>query len=183
MHLMSKAEKTEFLADTGNEPGGGDFKYYMSNYDYIATDGGEVLKLKRPSIEKTIWYDDEQPDPSKKCGVEALFMSENASQFFDWQMSAWKASRDELAATGCRVGGWREAPALVFEPHTKTYHVATWEETRYRLEETARDLTETETAELLGILGDLREAHKKRLASYWKRYGHKVRVSGYWRNR
>lgn len=183
MHLMTKAEKTEFLTASGHAPGSSDFKYYMGGFDFIETGAGEVLKLKKPGIKTTIWYDDEQPDPSRECGLEALFMAENASEFFDWQLSGWKESRDELERTGACAGGWRKAPGIVLEPHTGTYRVAARKETWGREDETARDLSGDEVDELLGILDELRGAYEKRLATYWKRYEHKVRCSGYWRNR
>lgn len=147
------------------------FKELMNDYIIFETNDGLyiILNIEKPSIDKTLWFDDEQPIPEKN---EELFikynMQINGSKFTRYNSNIqnaylynpYRGSKKGLAT----VGSQYRADAMT----DLTYY---------------RDLTEEEKAFINTIINILIDEYVERLKKYYKRYNDKIRCVGYWVNR
>lgn len=127
----------------------------------------------KPSIESTMWYDDETDGPD----------SSKFEAFRNYNMRGKRFSLDELMTNG-RTNVWvythynGDRTGGKLKSWTTTH---TGEEPRhlgdYRLA-TADDIMAIKQG-----LAEIRNDYEKRLRTYWKRYSNKVHASGYWANR
>lgn len=147
-------------------------KYCLKSSSYIDTGPYYINVGDKPSIESTMYYDDETegPDASK---FEA---------FRDYNMRDKRFDIDALIAdnrhiwiytnytndrTGGKLKGW-STTRLGDEPtHLGEYHKA----------------TEDDIKAIRQVLKEMEKQFEKRLATYWKRYSNKVYAHGYWANR
>lgn len=149
-------------------------KYCLKSSKYIDM-GPYYLRIgdSKPSIDSTIWYDDETdgPDDSK------------FETFRQYNLRGKRFSLDELAGnghreiwvynnyttdrTGGKLKGWLAARIGEEPRHVGEYRLA----------------TPDDIGAIKQGLAEIRADYEKRLATYWKRYSNKVHASGYWVNR
>lgn len=128
----------------------------------------------KPSIDKTLWYDDEtdSPDDSKFEAFRVYNLRGNkAPQIEDYindgRPVIWVYTNYTHDQTGGKVKSWT-ATRIGEEPrHIGEYRLATTDE----------------IGAIKQGLNEVRVDFEKRLKTYWKRYSNKVHASGYWANR
>ena len=150
------------------------------------------IYIGRPSIESTLWYDDEgesplSDDPSKRFdGFAAYNMRYN---FNDFNSKKWQREMTYWKEHGCCSAAALEHPVITLDEardgryrdtRPKFFDYRHFGETD---EEPQHVMTDEELKELLAIIAELEERYMKRLRTYWKRYSDHVYAMGYWANR
>ena len=139
------------------------------NTEYIKHDGKYIaIGDKKPSITKTLWFDDEKEIPSVN---EEMFIEQNMRTNAPKPMKMESIHYDKLTIiaeydndkTGFRLCGL-------------TYT----EGGKYQNE---MEVTEELLQKINKIKAEMAIKYEKRLRSYWKRYNKNVRFRGYWVNR
>ena len=135
--------------------------------EYLNYNGKYIdIADKKPSITKTLWFDDERKIPDKN---ETIFIEDNMRLNAPKKMGLDSYHGDKLCITtqycNDKTNG-RLCGLTYAEPSDNNIEV---------------------TQELLDHINKVRSElavkYKKRLVSYWKRYNKNVRFSGYWVNR
>jgi len=147
------------------------FKEIMKSYIVLRTDDSlyVILNIDKPSIDKDLWFDDEEPIPKK---TEELFvkynLQMNGSKFTRYNediekgylYNPYKGSKKGLASILCRYRAENQ--------DNFTYY---------------RDLKEDEKTFINSIVTILLDEYIERLKKYYKRYNDKIYCRGYWVNR
>lgn len=147
-------------------------KYCLKSANYIDTGAYYLNVGDKPSIDSTMWYDDETASPE-----------ENFETFRAYNMRGKRFDLDELIANG-RSNIWvytnytRDRSGGKLKGWTTTH----WDEEPRHLGEYHR-ATDDDIMAIRQGLSEMKSAYEKRLATYWKRYSHKVHAAGYWANR
>ena len=136
----------------------------MIRKDYVVIefdDGYEVaIELRQPSIDRTMWYDDETEAPER-----------NFENFKEYNLCKVRTFNPEEV--------WyiaRNLSYYVITPLRDVYR-------RYEEHEIKRALTKEEKEFIAKLYDDYRNKFIKRLETYYKKYKDKIRASGYWANR
>ena len=175
-------------------------KYYMRS-DYLRFDDGLVARLEAPSIEDTIWYDDEYDDPLGGNDRKSAWITCNMWDAFgrwdreteDFVLHHRYDSKNADSWWGTIVhpdGSWHFAEGrrpYLFDAYTKSrsylemniHPSRTVDYSAYKV----RDLTDEELDAWFEIREQRKADFRDRLEKYWKRYSHKVHSRGYWANR
>ncbi len=144
------------------------------SYNYYETENGDVIEVRRrlPSIRNTMLYDDEHDEPKVAFkNFESYNLKSHLPEFAPFTteihdlrhkyVAALKFLRDNVySACYLSPDGWREP--------FKDGDIL---------------LTEAEIDILNAEIEKNKEAYKKRLRTYWKKYQEKVTTYGYWANR
>lgn len=207
--IMTKDEKLEIIKDfdfvrnakdevwvggakghmsmTAGNTKGGWTKHFMKD-DYIMMDCGIPVRIDRPGIKSTVYYDDEYDSPlrgsedNKKAAWMAYNLQYDAPNAYTFQYGERIKYHD--FREDCRkpfVYDLRNQGMLGcvrLQPH----YFDDFEQREYEMDR-RHVLTEDEFNEYLACLDRLTNAYKKRLESYWKRYRNKISSYGYWANR
>ena len=137
--------------------------YYIKEYAFIMLNNKLVnIGKRKPGIERSIYYDDEPPQPNINYG---FFEYYNMSRAFG------SLSNDRFLEMN-----------LYFYSTNNLYY----EFTNYR--EWIRELNPTplstdEKKQILAAVEILKKDYKKRLKTYYKKYSDKIYTHGYWANR
>lgn len=182
MRLLDKQEKAKRLRDTSD--------YYMSA-DYIDIDG-RLIMINQPSIDSTLYYDDEQPSPIDRCGGDkkTAFVKynlrsnlDNSSKYYMW--------KKELAESKFPLSYYLRTPYAILKDDADNGEsnggyfkfLERCDDRDLPLGYTRRDLTTEEVKELDEIMATIKAKYLKRLETYYKRYNDKITTYGYWANR
>jgi len=147
--------------------------YCMKSVKYLDVGPYYLAIGDKPSIDSTMWYDDETegPDASK---FEAFRAYNMRGKRFDLdeliangRSNVWIYTKYTHDRTGGKLKGWA------------TTH---WDEEPRHLGE-YRKATDDDITAIKQGLSEMKAAYEKRLATYWKRYSNKVHAAGYWANR
>lgn len=190
MKRLNKNEALDYLAKYHDVTQ----KYYQDKAKhsyFFAFDDGKVIEFSRPPISKTLYYDDEYEEPSTKLDG---FIDYNLNDNFRprYSIERWLEDERSLEKFGCCVGGHSRKMwiANFYGKDSDIYDLQTripqecqapnkLEDYQYFV----RYLTDEEQSEVINAYWSMEEDYKKRLVSYYKRYGEKVTTSGYWANR
>ncbi|MFA5407691.1 MAG: hypothetical protein WC343_02855 [Bacilli bacterium] len=146
-----------------------DIKWYnnlMSKYDIYKTDDNYalVVDLDKPEINKTLWFDDEQPIPDLS---EKLFINYN--------MHNIRYDLDD------------NKPLFIYHAHRNNKLAVTVSQDGYSrivdTDEFVRRLNDEEATFIKTIYNQFKNDYIERLKKYFKRYASNINVSGYWVNR
>ena len=151
----------------------GMIKHCLRSSKYIQIDNMfvEVCNAK-PSITKTLWYDDETTGP------EANF--ENFKRLNE------RNNMPKLHNLKCSYDGYKDLYFSVHYYNDKTggrLASLTYEETPSKSDYLIRKVTEDELTQINEAIEEVRTAYTKRLETYYKKYSKNVRSEGYWVNR
>ena len=164
---MNKTELTKLLELTWSNKSMVD--HCLKSTEYIEHDGYFIaVGDKKPSITKTIWYDDETEAPEL---TEEMFVQHNMRTNAPKPMEALSFHGDPLLVipqyfndkTGGRLCGLTYSDK---ESYPNGIEVD---------EELLKEINKTRE--------DMEGKYKKRLTNYYKRYKDHIHVSGYWVNR
>lgn len=148
-------------------------KYCLKSSTYIDIGPYYINIGDKPSIDSTMWYDDETegPDASKFEAFRAYNMRGKRFDLDELTSSRLgevyiytNYTRDR---TGGKLKGWLVAHNGEEPRHVGDFQLAT-----------ADDIMAIKQG-----LAEMKAAYEKRLATYWKRYSNKVHAAGYWANR
>ena len=162
--------------------------------DYLVDEAGAVIVVCRPGIEKTVYYDDEYPNPLPRetDKRKAYWMELNLERFDIFPgFSDWLKARDELRKDGYTTGTFLELPWLEWDTnrvpnsHIKLFKAPAHMQWADELPNgwQRRTLTEDEIAQLEEVHEFMKARYIKRLETYWRRYSDQIASCGYWANR
>lgn len=160
-------------------------EFVIDKYDFYKTNDGLILefeKVNKISINKVMWYDDEQEDPGKS---EANFLIYNRHNTPGRSLEAYIEEKENLQKNGCASGRYDYKGIYFIQHYYKNNEIVAckWfdeKDERYFV----RYLTEEETSDFIQLEKERKEQYIERLKKYYKRYGQKyVRTEGYWVNR
>ncbi len=128
-----------------------------------------ILNISKPSIDKTLWFDDKQPIPEK---TEELFIKEN------------------MMLNGSKYTRYNEdiENAYLYNPYNGANNNLVTVACSYKADKISnltyiRDLTADEKILIKSIIDILIDEYIERLKRYYKRYNKNIHCSGYWVNR
>ncbi len=128
-----------------------------------------ILNISKPGIEKTLWFDDEQPIPEK---TEELFIQEN------------------MKLNGSKYTRYNEdiENAYLYNPYNGANDNLVTVACSYKSDKISnltyiRDLTADEKIFIKSIIDILIDEYIERLKRYYKRYNKNINCLGYWVNR
>ena len=157
--------------------------FIIDKYDFYKTNDGLIIELEKVnkiSIDKTMWYDDEQEDPGKN---ETNFLIYNRHNTPGRNLKAYLEEKENLQKNGCASGRY-DYKGIYFQNirNDKNYMVGcSWFDDKDYF---VRYLTEEEQKDFIQLQQEREEKYIERLKKYYKRYGQKyVRTEGYWVNR
>ena len=165
---------------------------YFNKKDYIHfKKSGLTVAVDRPSIDSTIYYNDEYDSPINDDGSnkKEVFIHYNIRNFNDFRIYDWIQSRIDLETRGCCSGIWANHPVLVEYPHNDDNNEVCIDFTSRTEEENKLDnvniipLDNDEIEALKIIVDGLKAAYMNRLETYYKRYSKNIYSYGYWANR
>ena len=141
--------------------------------DYLVLETSDnlyiILNISKPSINKILWFDDEQPIPEK---TEELFIKEN------------------MMLNGSKFTRYNEdiKNAYLYNPYNGTNNNLTTVACSYKADKMSnltfiRDLTADEKIFIKSIIDILIDEYIERLKRYYKRYNKNIHCLGYWVNR
>lgn len=155
-------------------------KYFYKKVVLLITKDGYILELENnPSINKTLWYDDEQETPAT---TKQYFINYNIQINLPYRwLNEYLKEKEHLQKFGSASGAYDYNGIYLENCYTNKklvgFNVA--DDKRYFV----RYLDEEEQKELLQIIKDLQNKYIERLEKYYKRYADKIHCSGYWVNR
>lgn len=211
MKLLDKQEKAQLVErfedvalakDDGTTrmfTKGGNRKRWM-RHDYAVFDCGAILKIEKPSIESTVYYDDEQEDPLVDREKRAVFIAHNMFHCFDdWGVSEWLDCEKALADGGSCSGAHVSTPYLMKHRRQESddglvdqYALAMvrfmckhpeLDEPLYDDGWEKHELAPEERSQFIELVAMQRCLYRKRLEAYYRRYEDKITSEGYWANR
>jgi hypothetical protein len=148
-------------------------EYCLKSANYIDV-GPYYLNIgDKPSIDSTMWYDDETdgPDASKFEAFRSYNMRGKRLTFEEstdhGRSEVYIYTNYTTDRTGGKLKGWLTARIGEEPRHVGDFHKA----------------TEDDIMAIKQGLAEMKEAYEKRLKTYWKRYSNKVHAAGYWANR
>mgnify|MGYP003289483680 CR=1 FL=1 len=154
-------------------------KFLYNSELLLQIDDGYTYLDKKPSISKTMWYDDEFEAPNN-CYEE--FEYYNLTLNFKYDMQDWLDEIESFNKIGCCSGRVNLKPLI--RSYENGYKHIEFFNNRYEdNNENCREMTEEEVAQYLEICERLKQDYIKRLKTYWKKYSNKVTTCGYWRDR
>lgn len=152
-------------------------KYYVDTYYFYQLDDGLILEFrKKPSIDKTVWYDDETEAPKL---TEEYFIRYNDNHLTEYATIEY----DERLKPYFMQRSCTDKKSTCLATH---YALTDYEQNlRWAKDKDyfQRYATKEEIEEYNKICNELKQQYIERLKKYFKRYEKNIRVSGYWANR
>lgn len=145
--------------------------YFLEGYRVFKTqDGLEfAIETRKPSIERTMYYDDEHEAPSKSYeSWERYNLFYNFKERTDYDGNVIPKFTKEHCIYKNKEYGFLSIIPEGYE---------------YFTDEKVRRLTQEEIDDLNAMVQEQREKYIKRLKAYYKKYSDKITTYGYWANR
>ena len=155
-------------------------KDFKENAIYMFGDGYYFIVELKPSIDRTLWYDDEMSEPKKSLD---LFIKHNMSNL-RFNFDEWEKQVESLKKDGCCSGKIELEPFFNLNyKDSKEVYLCFYEyfENSRRNQTTIRNLTKDEIDDILEIAHNLKNDYIERLKKYYNKYG--MSCCGYWANR
>lgn len=149
-------------------------EYCLKSSIYVQS-GDEFINCgdAKPTINKTMWYDDETTAPEANFESFKRYNMSNAPQTVEEQME-----RHNRKAYICNNYYLRAG-----ETTSKLKSVVFRNELYDRFNGDERLATDEEVKLITQAINEARANYFTRLERYWKRYSNKVHAAGYWANR
>lgn len=159
-------------------------KYLIDTYDFYKTKDNliiELEKVKKLSIDKTMYYDDEYEAPEVS---ENNFIIYNRHNIPGRNLEEYLKEKEKLQTQGCASGQYDYKGIYFVETRfDKNFMVGcNWfddKDNRYF----KRYLTIEEQEDYIELMKERKEQYIERLKKYFKRYGKHINTYGYWANR
>ena len=178
LQLLNEEEKMELAKKVWNSEKMQ--QYLVDTYDFYKTKDGliiELEKVKKISIDKTMYYDDETEPPSV---TENNFIIYNRYNIPGRNLEEYLKEKERLEKEGCATGQY-DYNGIYFSQYNDYYVGVGWayEKDKYF----KRYLTKEEQEDFIELMKERSTQYIERLKKYFKRYGKHVRTYGYWANR
>lgn len=161
--------------------------YLIDTYDFYRLKDGliiELEKVKKISIDKTMYYDDEYEAPDV---TEKNFISYNKSNVPGRNLEDYLQEKEKLQTQGCATGRYDYNGIYLNESYTNNKYMVycDWHDrdNNYSRGIFKRYLTPEEEKEYIELIKERQEQYIERLKKYFERYGKHVTTYGYWANR
>lgn len=158
-------------------------KYLVENYDFYETKDGliiELEKVKKISIDKTLYYNDLYDAPTIN---EQNFINYNMSNDPGRNLDDYLEEKERLQTQGCATGRY-DYNGIYFRS-IRTDHseivAANWFDDKDQYFQ--RYLTQEEEQDYIQLTKERQEQYLERLKKYYKRYGKHITTYGYWADR
>lgn len=151
--------------------------YEIKEYYFYQLNGNLVLEFKKkPSIDKTIWYDDETEAPKL---TEELFIKYNEMNMNDYATIEYKeVTKPYFIQKNLKNN---QSACIKTNEYISDYESnLKWATNKGYFK---RYATKEEIKEYNQVCEELKNEYIERLKKYFKRYKDKIFVSGYWVNR
>ena len=178
--LLTKEETRELAKTLWQSEDMQDF--IVDKYDFYRTNDGLILeleKVKKISIDKTIWYDDETEAPTL---TENYFVIYNRKNFPSRSLENYLEEAESLRTRGFASGQYDyEGIYFICNSSNNNIVACNWfdEKNKYF----KRYLTQEEQQEYIELMEERKNQYIDRVKAYYKRYNKHISVSGYWVNR
>lgn len=173
--ILDKNEIIEYLKSTGESDSM--TKYYVDKYNFYKFNDELILMfIKKPSIDKVIWYDDEREAPTL---TEEYFIRYNEKNLTEYETIEY----DEKLTPYLMQARNTDAKSTCLATHyalTDYYENLRWAKNKGYFQ---RFITKEELEEYNNICTKLKQQYIERLKKYFKKYNKNICVSGYWANR
>jgi hypothetical protein len=156
------------------------FKRYII---YTLDDNYYFMLDNKPTIDNTLYYDDETPEPDKTIDY---FINYNLDINFKYDMNDYKKEIESLNTRGCCSGSVELHPFININYYnSKEVYPIFYQYcgNSRRDKNTVRDLTPEEVKQYFDICDDLRANYIERLKKYFAKYNSNISTYGYWANR
>lgn len=149
-------------------------EYCLKSSIYVQS-GEEFINCgnAKPTIDKTMWYDDETEGPKATFENFKQYNMSNAPRTVEEQME--QHNRKPYICNNYYLNAGETTSPLK--------SVVFRNEFNDRFNGDERPATEAEIALIKEAIDKARENYFTRLERYWKRYSNKVHAAGYWANR
>lgn len=159
-------------------------KYLIDTYDFYKTQDNliiELEKVKKISIDKTMYYDDEYEAP-EVC--ENNFINYNKHNIPGRNLEEYIKEKERLEKEGCATGRYDYNGIYLVEVRQDNNFMVdcNWfdeKDNRYF----KRYLTIEEQKDFIELMEERKKQYIERLKKYFKRYRKHITTYGYWANR
>ena len=141
----------------------------MENCNYIKIENMFVdIGNKKPSINKTLWYDDTKDSPGEGWETFKFYNRHNYPNFFELKARQWKDLYFMVHYHNDKSDG--KIVSLVYEELPSTLPLI-------------RQVTEGELRLINSAINESIKEYEKRLRTYFKKYSKNIHAMGYWVDR
>ena len=176
MRKLEKNEIIEYLENIGESERM--IKYYLETYYFYTLKDGLIIKLrKKPSIDKTLWFDDEYEIPKL---TEELFIKYNEKNVDGEYMEFEKNDSIKAFLIKNRYNDNKGVAIQRFQYLTDYDDQLRWAKNKNYF---VRFIENEEIEEYNKICHELKDEYIERLKKYFKRYQKHIYCRGYWVNR
>lgn len=158
-------------------------KYLLETYDFYKTQDGliiELQKVKKITIDKTMYYDDEYEAPEVS---EKNFINYNGSNIPGRNLENYLEEKEKLQTQGCATGRYDYQGIYFVVNYSNRDNVVSCNWMDEKNNTFKRYLTKEEETDFIELQQERKNQYIERLKKYFKKYGKNVRTSGYWANR
>ncbi len=158
-------------------------KYLVDTYDFYTTKDGliiELTKVKKLTIDKTMYYDDEQEAPET---TENNFIIYNRYNVPEHNLNDYLEEKERLLTMGCATGRYDYNGIYFRLNYTNNDKIVNCNWSDDKDQYFKRYLTEDEQNEYIELVKERQAQYQERLKKYYKRYGKNITTHGYWANR
>lgn len=176
MRKLEKNEIIEYLENIGESERM--IKYYLETYYFYTLKDGLIIKLrKKPSIDKTLWFDDEYEIPKL---TEKLFIKYNEKNVNGEYAELDKNDSIKAFLIKNRCNDNKGVAIQRFQYLTDYDEQLRWAKNKNYF---VRFIENEEIEEYNKICHELKDEYIERLKKYFKRYQKHIYCRGYWTNR
>lgn len=158
-------------------------KYLLETYDFYKTQDGliiELEKVKKITIDKEMYYDDEYEAPEV---TERNFINYNGSNIPGRNLENYLEEKERLETQGCATGRYDYQGIYFVVNYSNNDNVVCCNWMDEKNNTFKRYLTKGEQEDYIELQKERKNQYIERLKKYFKRYGKNVRTHGYWANR
>ena len=176
MKRLEKNEIIEYLKNIGESERM--IKHYLETYYFYTLKDGLIIELrKKPSIDKTLWFDDEYEIPKL---TEELFIKYNEKNVDGEYMEFEKNDSIKAFLIKNRCNDNKGVAIQRFQYLTDYDDQLRWAKNKNYF---VRFMENEEIEEYNKICHELKDEYIERLKKYFKRYQKHIYCQGYWVNR
>lgn len=180
--LLNEEETREIAKKLWDSPKMQDF--LIEKYDFYKTKDGlifELEKVKKISIDKTFYYDDEFEAPEI---TEKNFIQYNMKNDLARGLENYLEEKEKLVKHGCASGKYDYRNIYFITQYYNNNNIVNFnwfdgKDERYF----KRYLTNEEENDFIKLMFERKNQYIERLKKYFKKYNSKITTYGYWANR
>lgn len=176
MKRLEKNEMIEYLESIGESERM--IKYYLDTYYFYTLKDGLIIELrKKPSIDKTLWFDDEYEIPKL---TEELFIRYNEKNVSGEYAELDKNDYIKAFLIQRRFDDKKNVAVQRYQYMTDYEAQLQWAKNKNYF---VRFMEDEEIEEYNKVCHELKDEYIERLKKYFKRYQKNIYCQGYWANR